>query len=59
LLVEEIATLKSQRARHCEFFMSSKLLLEEAFGKGAAPADHAQRFADTLVQFLVDGARQR
>jgi len=100
LLVEEIATLKSQRARQvmqrlnqmtvklygaifregvkdkslraldpvfvhiavvgaCEFFMSSKLLLEDAFGKGAGPADHAQRFADTVVRFLVDGARQR
>lgn len=99
LLVEEIANLKSQRARQlmqrlnqmtvklygaifregakdkslraldpvlvhiavvgaCEFFMSSKLLLEDAFGKGAAPADHAGRFADTVVQVLVDGARQ-
>ena len=100
LLIEEIATLKSQRARQmfhrlnqmtlklygaifregvkdkslraldpvfvhiavagmCEFFMSSKLLLEDAFGKGAAPADHAQRFSDTVVQFLIDGARAR
>lgn len=100
LLIEEIATWKSQRARQlfhrlnqmtlklygsifregtkdkslraldpvyvhiavvgmCESFMSSKLLLEDAFGKGAAPADHAKRFADTVVQFLVDGARQR
>jgi len=100
LLVEEIATLKTQRGRQlmqrlndltvknygaifrdgvkdkslraldplfvhiavvgaCELFMSSKLLLENAFGKGAAPTQHARRFADTVVQLLVDGARQR
>jgi AcrR family transcriptional regulator len=100
LLIEEIATWKSQRARQlfhrlnhatidlygsifrdgakaktlrtldpvfvhlavigmCELFMSSKLLLEDALGKGAHPAKYAKRYADTVVQFLVDGARQR
>jgi hypothetical protein len=100
LLIEEIATWKSARARQlfhrlnqmtlklygsifrqgvkdkslraldpvfvqiaivgmCEFFMSSKVLLEDAFGKGAAPADYAQRYADTVVQLLTDGARLR
>jgi TetR/AcrR family transcriptional regulator len=100
LLIEEIATWKSQRARQlfhrlnqmtlkmyqtifregvrgkslrqldpvfvhiavvgmCEFFMSSKVLLEDAFGKGAAPSDYAKRYADTVVQFLIDGARVR
>jgi AcrR family transcriptional regulator len=100
LLIEEIATWKSQRARQlfhrlnqqmlkqygsilregvkqkslraldpvfvhiaivgmCEFFMSSKLLLEDAFGKGAAPANYAKRYADTVAQLLIDGARPR
>lgn len=100
LLIEEIATWKSQRARQlfhrlnhatvdlygsifrdgakaktlrtldpvfvhlavigmCEFFMSSKLLLEDALGKGASPTKYAKRYADTVVQLLVDGARQR
>jgi AcrR family transcriptional regulator len=100
LLIEEIATWKSQRARElfhrlnqlmlklygsifregakgkslrkldpvfvhiaiigmCEFFMSSKLLLEDAFGKGAAPSDYAKRYADTVAQLLIDGARLR
>jgi TetR/AcrR family transcriptional regulator len=100
LLIEEIATWKSQRARQlfhrlnhatidlyagifrdgskakslraldpvlvhiavigmCEFFMSSKLLLEDALGKSADPMKHARRYADTVVQFLVDGARAR
>lgn len=100
LLSEEIATLKSQRARQvlhrlnrltldlygsifrdgakekslraldpvfvhiaiagmCELFMSSKPLLEDAFGKGAEPADYAKRYADTVAQLLLDGARSR
>jgi AcrR family transcriptional regulator len=100
LLTEEIATLKSQRARQlqhrlnrlmldlyggilregakdkslraldpvfvhiaiagmCELFMSSKVLLEDAFGKGAEPADYAKRYADTIAQLLLDGARLR
>jgi AcrR family transcriptional regulator len=100
LMIEEIATWKSQRARQllhrlnqtmlklygsifrdgakektlraldpvfvhiavvgmCEFFMSSKVLLEDAFGKGADPADYAKRYADTVAQLLLDGARQR
>lgn len=100
LLIEEIATWKSQRARQlfhrlnqlplklygtifregakektlraldpvfvhiaivgmCEFFMSSKVLLEDAFGKGAEPSHYAKRYADTVAQLLIDGARQR
>jgi TetR/AcrR family transcriptional regulator len=41
-----------------EFFLSSRVVLEDAFGKGALPADHAERYADTVVQLIVDGARQ-
>jgi TetR/AcrR family transcriptional regulator len=100
LLIEEIATWKSQRARRLfhrinqltlklygtlfregakskrlraldpvfvhiavlgmsEFFMSSKVLLEDAFGKGAAPSDYAQRYADTVVELVMHGARLR
>jgi hypothetical protein len=42
-----------------EFFLSSRLLLEDAFGKGAAPAEYTKRYADAVVQFVVDGIRQR
>jgi TetR/AcrR family transcriptional regulator len=42
-----------------EGFVSSRVLLEDAFGKGATPADYAKRYADTVVQLLVDGARAR
>jgi len=98
LLVEEIATWKSQRARQlfhrlnqhsialyasifkagakdrtlravdpvlahvaivgmCEFFMSSGVLLEDAFGKGTRPDDVAKRYADTISQMVVEGVK--
>jgi AcrR family transcriptional regulator len=43
----------------CEFFMSSKVVLEDAFGKGATPNDYMKRYADTVTQLVLEGVRQR
>lgn len=100
LLIEEIATWKSQRARQsfhrlnqhaiglyasifkqgakdkslrqldpvlvhvaligmCEFFMSSKVVLEDAYGKGATPSACVKRYADTVAQLVLEGVLQR
>ena len=42
-----------------EFFLSSRPLLEDAFGKGTQPAQLSDRYADLIVRLAVDGARQR
>ncbi|MET0385603.1 MAG: TetR/AcrR family transcriptional regulator [Polyangiales bacterium] len=42
-----------------EFFLGSRYLLEDAYGKGATPAEHAKRYADTVVQLVVEGIRTR
>jgi hypothetical protein len=43
----------------CEFFMSSKVVLEDALGKGTSPSDLIKRYADTVSQLVLDGLRQR
>jgi hypothetical protein len=42
-----------------EFFLNSRPLLEDALGKGATPADFAQRYADMIVELVTDGVRTR
>jgi AcrR family transcriptional regulator len=42
-----------------EFFLNSRPLLEDAFGKGATPAGFAQRYADLIVDMVSDGVRTR
>jgi TetR/AcrR family transcriptional regulator len=100
LLVEEIATLKSTRARQAfhklnqvacgryaellkngskdktlrkgdaallhiavigmsEFYLGSRVLLEDVFGKGTTPSDYAERYGDMIADLVVDGLRQR
>jgi AcrR family transcriptional regulator len=42
-----------------EFFLGSRVVLEDSFGKGTLPVDYAERYADTMVQMIVDGVRER
>lgn len=42
-----------------EFVSSSRVVLEDAFGKGATPAELAQRYADVVTTLVVDGLRAR
>jgi TetR/AcrR family transcriptional regulator len=43
----------------CEFFFSSRLLLENAFGKGTAPEAQAGRYVDLISEMVLEGIATR
>ncbi|MET0339824.1 MAG: TetR/AcrR family transcriptional regulator [Polyangiales bacterium] len=43
----------------CEFFFSSRVLLEDALGKNAAPEQLADRYADLITNMVLDGLARR
>lgn len=43
----------------CEFFLSSRVLLEDALGKAASPQSLSKRYADVIAGLVLEGVRTR